>query len=93
MRIITSPFDLAAAQSEGLTVIAVPATITTQQAADLLNMSRPTLIARLKGGAIPFTTIGTHRRIALDDVLRYRTERSARVDGALSALAAEEPTE
>ena len=92
MRIIKSNDEFNAAISDGLTVIALDGVITTQEAADLLNMSRPTLVKRLEEGAIPFTTIGTHRRLALADVLAYREAAAARTAAALQELEEEGAT-
>lgn len=92
MRIIKSLDEFHAAISDGLTVIALDGVITTQEVACLLNMSRPTLVKRLEEGAIPFTTIGTHRRLALADVLAYREAAAARTAAALQELEEEEAT-
>lgn len=73
----------------GLAVSVVPRTcvLTSQQAADLLGVSRPTLIKLLDRGEIPFTRAGTHRRIRLDAVLAHRAKRREEQYAALEATA------
>ncbi|MBD3885952.1 helix-turn-helix domain-containing protein [Phormidium tenue FACHB-886] len=51
--------------------------LTTQEAADYLNMSRPSLIKLLKGGKIPFSKVGAHRRIRFQDLVAYRQQQEA----------------
>lgn len=63
--------------------------LTTRQAAELLNVSRPFLIRLLERGEIPYEMVGTHRRIPLEEILRYRAERSVRRRAALRELSAE----
>ncbi len=74
-------------QGFAVSVIPLTQTLTTQQAADLLGVSRPTLIKLLNGGKIPFERAGTHRRILLRDLLTYREERRAAQYAALEATA------
>lgn len=76
------------AMRRGLSVTVSPTSqvLTTQQAADLLGISRPTLIKALDEGQLPYTRSGTHRRIALTDVLDYRERRRQAQYAAIDAL-------
>ena len=76
------------AMRRGLSVTISPTSqqLTTQQAADLLGISRPTLIRALDEGKVPYTRAGTHRRLALADVLDYRDERRREQYAAIEAL-------
>jgi excisionase family DNA binding protein len=71
----------------GVAIMSVDQLLTTQQAADLLNMSRPHLIKLLEGKAMPFRKVGTHRRIPLQDVMRYRQADDERMEAGLAAMA------
>jgi excisionase family DNA binding protein len=63
--------------------------MTTQEAADLLNVSRPHLIKLLEMGQIPqLPKVGRHRRVARTAVLKYKRTRDAQRDSALKELAA-----
>lgn len=61
--------------------------LTTQQAADLLGISRPTLIKLLEAGRIPYETPGRHRRLRLSDLLTFQEMRRAEQREALRELA------
>jgi excisionase family DNA binding protein len=72
-------------QGHAVTVSPQVRTLTSQQAADLLGVSRPTVIRLLNEGKIPFDRAGTHRRVKLRDLLDYREQRRAAQYAALEA--------
>ena len=79
------------ALSEGHAVTIEPrrAVLSTQEAADLLGVSRPTLVKLLESGEIPFTKPGRHRRVRLEDLLAYQQRVRQRRGDELAAMSAE----
>lgn len=72
---------------DAVTLVPVSKDMTTQQAADILNVSRPHLIKLLEEGALPFHAVGRHRRIRAQDVFDYKARRNQSRADALSKLA------
>ncbi|NVZ94646.1 helix-turn-helix domain-containing protein [Pseudomonas sp. D6002] len=68
-------------------VVPVHAELTSQEAADMLNVSRPHLVKMLEEGAIPFTKTGRHRRIRFSDLMAFKQRREDESQEAMDALA------
>ncbi|TDB73057.1 helix-turn-helix domain-containing protein [Micromonospora sp. KC721] len=83
--------DVVTALSEGLAISIAPhnTMLTTQEAADLLNISRPTLVRLLADGEMPHTMRGRHRRVLLRDVLDYQERTRQERRQALDQMTAE----
>ena len=75
LRSILTTVVTAMRRGQAITLAPLGQRLTTQQAADLLGVSRPTLIKLLEAGKIPFETPGRHRRIRLTDLLAFQAVR------------------
>jgi excisionase family DNA binding protein len=79
----------AMASGQGITLIPEKAELTTVQAAEILNVSRPFLIKLLKDGQIPYRKVGKHRRIRIEDVMNYKQAIDRERESVLDQLVAD----
>lgn len=76
------------AAGHAVTLVPFEAEITTQQAAELLNVSRPYVVAMIDKGTLPARMVGNQRRLPLKDVLAYKADNRAKRRQTLRELAA-----
>ncbi|MEH2324341.1 MAG: helix-turn-helix domain-containing protein [Nostoc sp.] len=76
----------AMASGKAISIIPQQQELTTQQAAEFINVSRPYLIKLLEQGEIPHIKVGSHRRVRFDDLMNYKHQRDVKRDQLLTEL-------
>jgi len=76
-------------KGNAVTVIPINAELTTQQAADFLNVSRPFLTKLLGKNVISYKKVGTHRRVRFEDLLQYKKKIEVEQDAVMDELVSE----
>ncbi len=75
------------AQGQNISLVVAEEQVSTQQAADMLHVSRPHLVKLLEADALPFVRVGSHRRVRVADVLAYQAQQVAHRQHHLQLLA------
>jgi excisionase family DNA binding protein len=75
------------AEGKAISLIPSDSEVSTQQAADMLHVSRPHIVKLLEQGSIPFKKVGSHRRILLEDLLKYDQDLKKQREKSLQFLA------